>query len=145
MKLRMINYDPMTVITLKVTDSTAVDVGEMLQYVSGTVLPMDEVGDDATFCGISLGKALTSETGKEIAIAQRCICEATLTSAAYVIGNGLLWASATSLAAATSGANQIAWFYDWKLTGQTVTSGYVLFDVLMLAVNADKLFESSNA
>jgi hypothetical protein len=78
-----------------------------------------------------LGQALTSETGKEIQVALKCICRATLTSAAYAFLDGLLWSSTTTLAA-DSAANTIGWYYDWLQTGQTVTSGRVLFDVIAL-------------
>lgn len=144
MKLRVIKYDPFYVVTFKATTS-AIDVGEMVQYSSGYIIPVAAVTDDATFVGISLGEALaTVDSGKEIAVAMRCVCEATLTSATYVFGAGLKWASATSLVA-DADANTIAWFYDSLLSGGTLTLGKVLFDVPKLGENANKQFDTVSA
>ena len=133
MKLSVVRFDPLMVFTFKAY-TAAIDLGEMLMWTtSGSyVTPATATTSDATFVGISGGQArLTVDSGNEITVYQRCICRCALTSAAYIFGAGLKWASASSLVA-DGNADTIGWFVDSARSGQTLTEGLVLFDVAML-------------
>lgn len=138
-------FDPSCVIDLPVS-TVALDVGDFLSWESSVLVLFDLVTEDATFIGISMGGCrATVDDGKYIPVATKCIIECDLTSAAYTIGQGLLWTSDNTLATAGgSGVNQIAWLFD---NDGTHTRANVLIDVPALNVSAgtNKLFEGPAA
>ena len=132
-QVSMIRHDPFFDMTWKCT-TTAIPPFSMVMESSNYAVPMTGATDDATFIGIAMGEARTTvDSGHEIVVAGRCIVEIGLTSASYEYGAGLKWATATTLVADGS-ANTIGWFVDVMRSGTTCTKGWVLFDVLHLAI-----------
>lgn len=137
-------FDPAFVIDLPVS-TVALDVGDFLSWESSALVLMDAVGENATFVGIAMGACVvTVDSGNYIPVATKCIIECDLTSASYVIGAGLLYTSKNTLAAATSGADQIAWLFD---NDGTLTRANVLIDVPNLCITGGTsvLFEGPAA
>lgn len=131
-QVSMIRHDPFFDMTFKCT-TTAIPNYSMVMYSSGYVVPMTATSDDDAFVGIAMGEARTTvDSGHEITVAGRCIVEMGLTSATYVYGAGLKWATATTLVADGS-ATTIGWFVDVLRTGTTCTKGWVLFYILALS------------
>jgi hypothetical protein len=90
---------------------------------------------------------VASSTGTFIPVATKCIVQITLTSAAYTLGQMLIYTSKNTLVTSTAGAAGIAWFFDAENVGKTITSGRVLIDVLALscAGTTTKIFETPAA
>lgn len=114
--------------------STGFEIGEFLIIDTShdyKVVPMTAATDDAVFCGISLSaaKAVTND-GDVVTIMTKGIIKVTLVSGTYHYGDGVKWASTSSLTA-DGGANTLGWICDYNINART--EGNVLIDIFKLA------------
>jgi len=115
--------------------TTAIVLGDMLYNLGNSydykVAPMSAAAHDATFVGIALGSAeATVNNGDPMPVMTRGLIRIGATSAQYLFGAGLKWASVSTLVA-DGDAETIAWCYDDDIS--TRTSIIALIDVSKLA------------
>ena len=123
-------WNPMKVLNLP-AGTVAIREGDLLSWESGALVPVDTVTEDLTFIGIAGGKRVN--TGDPIPVYTECVVEIDLTSAAYVVGQGLMYTSDNTLVDAAT-ANSIAFFFE---DNKTTARGDVYIDVTIYS----KLFE----
>ena len=114
--------------------TTAIAIGEMMQWDTNTLIPMAAASDNTEFIGISGSvAAATVDSGKDMLIIPKCICQVTVSSATLRFSAGIKWASATTVAA--DNVDTIGWIIDDDSSART--SVRVLFDAIALG----KLFD----
>lgn len=91
------------IVEMPVADATAIAVGDLLSYESNLCIVMDGATDDATFVGMSLTKKVASDGQVKIRVHIAPVVWIDVTSASYIIGAELKWASSNTLVA--SGAS----------------------------------------
>jgi hypothetical protein len=128
------NYDPMRILSLPF-GAVAMVPGDLASYESAAIVLVDAAGENITFMGICGGKR--NATGDHVPIYTKCIVDIDLTSAAYTIGQGLVYTSKNTLVDHGS-ADTIAWFWDLPAT---VARGKVIVDIFAMNAVAANIVE----
>lgn len=120
--------------------------GWLLSLESNTIENMNADTEDVTFAGVAY---TNHESGDphNVTVLMKCIVDIDVTSATYVFGVGLKYTAGSATVdyslVADANANTIAW--SQQVASSAVTRLQVRFDVPVLGIPADKLFETVSA
>ena len=125
------------------TSPIELNEGDLISYETRVACLLNAEAKDATFLGISRDYnylTLFPDSMRYINVSMKVVALCPCTSAAYIIGQGLKYASVKNTVADDGGVNTIAWSIQETRTA-LVTLVKVLIDVPLLK----KVIESPNA
>jgi hypothetical protein len=98
-KIRIPGDERLDLVAVPVASATVIAQGDLISYEGGLAVVLDAEAEDATFIGVAEQGSSVGET-TPIAVWNKCIVDAPVTSAAYTIGASIgLNAGGTALEA----------------------------------------------